>query len=46
MVNHRASQVETLVDVLEKLDPKLKALGVVESGSSMTCVVDGQDAVL
>lgn len=30
MVDHRASQVETLFDELEYLEPRLKALGVVE----------------
>jgi len=29
MVNHRASQVETLFDALEEIGPKLKALGAV-----------------
>lgn len=30
MVNHTEVQVETLFDVLEDIDPKLKALGIVE----------------
>jgi hypothetical protein len=29
-VNHRTKQVETLIDVLEELDLKLKALGIVD----------------
>lgn len=36
MVNHRASQVETLFDVLEDIDPKLKVLGIVEAEGSIT----------
>lgn len=42
MVNHRTSQVETLFEVLEDIDPKLKALGVVEVDGTMTYVADGE----
>ena len=38
LVTHRASQVETLFDVLEEIDPKLKALGVVETNGIMTYI--------
>lgn len=40
MVNHRASRVETLFDVLEETDPKLMALGVVEINHKMTYIPD------
>lgn len=42
MVNHRTKQVETLISNLEVLDPKLKALGVVEVKGAMTYVVGGE----
>jgi len=42
MVNHRTSQVEILLDVLEEIDPKLKALGVVEVDGTMTYIADGE----
>lgn len=36
MVNHRTSQVETLFEVLEDIDPKLKALGIAVTEESKT----------
>ena len=33
-MNHRAKQIETLFDVLEDIDPKLKTLGLPESEDS------------
>ena len=43
MVNPRVKQVETLFDVLEEIDPKLKALGVVEVNGTMTYVAKGEE---
>ena len=31
MVTHRTSQVETLFGVLEELDPKMEALGIIQA---------------
>ena len=42
MVNHREVQVETLFEILEDIDPKLEALGIIEVNSIMTYVVDGE----
>jgi hypothetical protein len=44
MVNLKTKQVETLFDVLEDIDPKLKALGIIEVGNLMTYVPDGEEA--
>lgn len=44
LVNHRASQVETLFDVLEDIDPKLKTLGIIEVNGIMTHAADEQRA--
>ena len=41
-MNHREVQVETLFDVLEDIDPKLKALGVVEINGIMTYIADDE----
>ena len=38
MVHHRVKQVETLFDVLEEIDSKLKALGIVEVDGVITYV--------
>lgn len=35
LVNRRTKQVETLFDVLEDIDPKLEALGIVEINGAM-----------
>jgi len=39
-VNHRANQVEILFEVLEDINPKLKALGVAEV-DGMAYTADG-----
>jgi hypothetical protein len=46
-VNHRTKQVETLFDVLEDIDPKLEALGIVEINGVMSYNkgADGADHV-
>ncbi len=36
LVSHREVQVEILFDILEDIDPKLKALGIVEVHGIMT----------
>ena len=36
MVNHRMIQVETLLEVIEDMEPKLKVLGIVEENGTMT----------
>lgn len=36
MVNHRVIQVETLLEVIEDMEPKLKVLGIVEENGTMT----------
>jgi len=38
LVNHGEVQVETLFEVLEDMDPQLKALGIVEISGIMTYV--------
>lgn len=43
MVNHRTKWVETLFEALEDIDPKLKALGVIEIEGNMTYVADGEE---
>jgi hypothetical protein len=42
-VNHRVIQVETLLEVMEEIDPKLKALGVVETNGTITYVADAEE---
>lgn len=41
-MNHRASQVETLFDFLEDIDPKLKTLGVIEFNGNMIYIADNK----
>ncbi len=36
MVNHRVIQVETLLEVMEDIDTKLKALDIIEIDGVMT----------
>lgn len=36
MVNHRVIQVETLLEVMEDMDTKLKALDIIEIDGVMT----------
>lgn len=42
MVDHRASQVETLLDVLKEINPKFKVLGVAEVNGIMTYITDDE----
>jgi hypothetical protein len=42
-VNHRVIQVETLLEVMEDISPKLKALGIVEVGDEMTYFADSEE---
>jgi hypothetical protein len=39
-VNLRVTRVETLFGELEYIEPRLKALGIVEVGGEMTCVAE------
>jgi hypothetical protein len=43
-VNSRTKQVETLLEVIEDMDPKLKALGIVEVEGEMTYAADAEGA--
>lgn len=43
MVNHRVIQVETLLEIMEDIDPKLKVLGVVETNGKMAYVTDTEE---
>ena len=40
LVDHRASQVETLFGELEYIEPRLKALGIIETNGVMSYVAD------
>jgi hypothetical protein len=41
-VNHTTKQVETLISILEEIDPQLQALGVIKVNDTMTYVADGE----
>jgi len=42
-VNYRVIQVETLLEIMEDIDPKLQALGIVEMNDRMTYVTDAEE---
>lgn len=42
LVNPRVKQVETLFDVLEDIEPKLKALGIIEVNGTIRYVANDE----